>query len=1125
LKRAPAPGRVRLEVGGLLHQPAVGQEIDRALISLPGVQMVESSSATGNVLVLFDPDRWTPESLVVAAGRALGAEAEPVARPEPARRKAAPEIAVRGTPLPGRIRLTIPGLRRNPELEHPLEARIGQIPGVRDARANAWTGSLLVLFDADVCTVEQIVAACRELAEQAPPPIQPWNRSQKARKAQVVAEVEVEVEAAPEEAAEPAVPWHALDTAETAKRLDADVAHGLSRTSVEQRLARFGPNRMPEPAETSLTELVVRQFINAPTALLGIGAGISVATGGLLEAGLIVAVLGINAVVGAATERTGQRAIGALRRTAPVRARVLRDGLEQVVDADLLVPGDVIHLLPNDPVPADARVLDAQRLMVEESALTGESRPVDKIAVPVDPRLTLADRRSVLHRGTTVVGGRGRAIVVETGPRTAIGALHVLAAEAETPPTPLERDLDQLGRWLAGGAGVVCAGVGGLALAWGGTLYTSMELAVSLGVAAIPEGLTALATSVLALASRRMRREGTLIRTLGAAEALGSVTVVCADKTGTLTENRMAAREMYVAGQTLRIGGAALDPTGPFEIDGQAIDLATDPIGPVLHEALLIGVLNSDAELETAPSGELVIDGSATEGALQVAAVKAGCDTNTLRDGCPRLDLRDRSEGRRHMVTVHRRDGQLQALLKGSPEEVLAMCGEIRLPSGTIPLEDELRAEIGSVNAGMAGRAMRVLGLGIRNLPEGYDSDDLAGGYTFLGLIGLVDPIRPAVPAAIKALHGAGIRTVMITGDQALTATAVARELGLSRRGSLHVLEAGDLTAMNAEALRGLVGDVGIFARVPPEMKLAVVRALQANGEVVAMTGDGVNDGPALRAADVGVAMGERGTELARELADVVLSTDDFTHMVNAVEEGRLVRENVRRVLHYMLSTNASEIWVVVGAVAVGLPSPLTPLQLLWLNLVTDIAPGLGLAVEPREPDLMTRPPRDPQEPIIPGKLYRRMLVESAVIAGGALAAYGIGVMRHGVGPVAQTLAFASLLGAQLLHVPLARAGDAPATAGGRPRNKALMAGMAVSAGLQLVALFVPPVTAVLGGAALPLVDLGIAALGAIIPVALIELDRIWRARREAHANRLTPAADPAAPEPGRALRLATETA
>jgi Ca2+-transporting ATPase len=343
----------------------------------------------------------------------------------------------------------------------------------------------------------------------------------------------------------------------------------------------------------------------------------------------------------------------------------------------------------------------------------------------------------------------------------------------------------------------------------------------------------------------------------------------------------------------------------------------------------------------------------------------------------------------------------------------------------------------------------------------------------------------------------------MITGDQALTATAVARELGLSRRGALHVLEAGDLAALSSDALRGLVRDLGIFARVPPEMKLAVVRALQANGDVVAMTGDGVNDGPALRAADVGVAMGERGTELARELADVVLSTDDFAQMVDAVEEGRLVRANVRRVLHYMLSTNASEVWVVAGAVAIGLPSPLTPLQLLWLNLVTDLTPGLGLAVEPREPDVMLQPPRDPKEPILPRPLYRRMLVESGAIAAGALAAYGVGIARHGLGPASQTMAFASLIGAQLLHVPLARAGVGPATRSRRARNNTLRIGMAISAALQLVALFFPPVRAVLGGAALGLADLAIAACGAGLPIAAIEAQRLYTAR-----------ADKALPEP-----------
>ncbi len=1065
---------------GLRRSPSTERTVSEKLGSLPGVKLVEPSALTGNVLVLFDRGRWTPESLLTASGRALGLS--PTNGHVPDERASAAAVSVRSAPAPGRVRLAVPGLRRAPEREPLIEARVRAVPGVQLAHANAWTGNVLVLFDPAACGVDQLVAACADLTE-GPDAVRPsrWRRAQ----GPTVEEVE--------RPGEPMVPWHALDLGAVTGQLAVDPERGLDAAKAQKRRARHGLNRMPETPEPSLLKLLGGQFVNAPTALLAAGAGISIATGGLFEAALIAAVLGINAVVGAGTERTGHRSIAALRQSTAIRARARRSGGDVVLDADELVPGDVIQLVPGDPVPADARLLSVQRLAVEESALTGESRPVDKVTVAVDPRLPLADRRSLVHRGTTVVAGRGTAIVVETGPRTALGQLHALAASADAPPTPMERDLSQTGRRLAVGASTICGGVFGLGVLRGSPLLYSLEVAVSLGVAAIPEGLTALATTVLALASGRLRQKGTLIRTLGAAEALGSVTVVCADKTGTLTENRMAARELYVAGRTVRIGGAALSPRGTFEADGSRLDPRADR---AVERALLVGALCSDAELEVAASGRLVVDGSATEGALQVAALKAGLDPARLRSRYPRRDGRDRADGRRHMLTVHTVRGRPTALMKGSPEEVLGMCERVRLVADVAALDDATRAEIGRVNAEMAGRAMRVLALAQRTLPERYEADELSRGYTFLGLIGLVDPIRPAVPGAVRALHGAGIRTIMITGDQALTATAVARELGLSRRGSLHVLEAGDLSAISPDALRGLVRDVGIFARVPPEMKLAVVRALQANGHVVAMTGDGVNDGPALRAADVGVAMGERGTELARELADVVLSTDDFAQMVDAVEEGRLVRANVRRVLHYMLSTNASEVWVVSGAVAMGLPSPLTPLQLLWLNLVTDLAPGLGLAVEPREPDLMRQPPRDPKEPIIPKPLYRRMLVESGAIAAGALGAYGVGIARHGLGPVAQTMAFASLLGAQLLHVPLARAGNDPATRSDRPRNRTLKVGMAISAALQVVALFFPPVRAVLGGAALGLADLAIAGLGAALPIAAIEAQRLFAARQ-----------------------------
>jgi Ca2+-transporting ATPase len=815
-------------------------------------------------------------------------------------------------------------------------------------------------------------------------------------------------------------------------------------------------------------------------------------TGGLLEAALIATVLGANAAAGALTEQGGRRAIAALRRSVSMRARVRRDARDEQIQADELVPGDVVQLVAGDPVPADGRLVEAHRLRIEESALTGESQPVEKDPTRQSPSMPLADRRSMVYRGTTVVGGRGSALVVATGERTVLGKLHLLAAEAEAPPTPLERDLSRLGRMLAVGAGSICAGILGLGLLRGGGLLQSLEIAVSLGVAAIPEGLTALATSVLALASGRMHRKGTLIRTLGAAEALGSVTVVCADKTGTLTENRMAAHELYTRCGSIRINGPALSVVGRLDFAGPSVDSA------LVERALRVGVLCSDADLEISASGQVTIDGSPTEGALLVAAAKAGLDPVNLQGCYPRIDVRDRSDGRRYMVTVHRIQGELLAEMKGSPEDVLARCETYASTGRVQPVDAVAFDEIAAANSSMAARAMRVLALAERTLPSGYSSADLEGGYTFLGLIGLVDAIRVTVPAAVEALRRAGIRTVMITGDQALTAAAVAQELGLHNSSPPHVLESEELLNFDQETLRARVSDVQVFARVPPELKLAIVRALQANGEVVAMTGDGVNDGPALRAADVGVAMGQHGSELARELADVVLSTDDLGLMPDAVEEGRLVRANIRRVLHYLLTTNASEVWAVAGAVAAGLPSPLTPLQLLWLNLVTDLAPGLGLAMEPREPDLMSRPPRDPREAIVPRPLLQRILGESTAIAAGTLAAYVLGVLRHGRGPVAQSMAFASLVGAQLLHVPFARSGTEPVTRGGRPRNRALTLGVTLSAALQLAALFVAPLRGALGGVELSLADLGIAALGAVVPLLAIEMHRRASAARPA---------------------------
>ena len=1116
-------------------------------------------------------DRGGFEALFAGLGWWLMAiAAEPTSERHPLR--------VLRRPALGRVRLNVAGLHRHPERAADVEAALTALFGVRLASASHLTGNALVIYDPNETDEPAILdAGARRLAEVLSANVAaPAPRANVRQNDQTVA------------SAEPR--WHAREAADVARILGVDVARGLSSDEVAARRAELGPNRLPEPREPSLIATFLGQFANAPSALLAAGAILSVATGGLVDAVLIGAVLVANASIGTVTERSGHRAIAALRRSVAIQARVRRDGEELTLPADDLVPGDMIRLRIGDPIPADARVVAAHRLLVEESALTGESRAVEKAEAPVDLVAPLAERDSMLYRGTIVVGGHGEAIVVETGGRTVLGELRALAAAAQPPPAPLERDLDALGRGMAAGSVALTAGLTGLAVLRGFNPLAAVTTAVALAIAAIPEGLPAIATTVLALGSGRMRRKGTLIRSLPAAESLGSVSVVCADKTGTLTENRMAVRECLVDGHSVVITGSALARRGHFRVGGVAV---APELIPGLREALRIGALCTDAEAigtetggETEKDGEQVrIEGSATEAALLVAAVKAGLDPIALARDLPRIDRRDRGNGRRYMVTVHRRGsgsntpvpgssrpgspgpegqgyragspcpegqgygpsvvsdpigsrpftaessmplpfragtvragtdpagtdpagippGRLVAFAKGSPEAIVDLCDRIAHGDRVVRLIAPTRRKLLDCNAEMGGRGLRVLGLASRELPEDYTDDDLARGFVWHGEIGLADPVRPAVPAAIRSLHRAGIRTVMITGDQAPTATAIARDLRLSRRGSLESVEAAELASLPPEILRDRVRDVGIFARVQPEQKLLVVRALQEGGDIVAMTGDGVNDAAALRAADVGVAMGQSGTELARELSDVVLSTDDFASFVDAVEEGRLVRRNVQRVLHYLLATNASEVWLVGGGIALGLASPLTPLQLLWLNVVSDVGPAVGLATEPAPSDLMARPPRDPREPLVTKSLRRRIVGESLAIALGGLGVYGAGLLRYGAGPVAQTMAFGSMMTAQLLHVSLARTGDRSVESDGAPRNPKLALGVGVSALLQAAALFFPPLRAALGGAAIGLGGLLISLAGAILPILGINLVRALGAPRRRAPLRLLP--------------------
>jgi P-type Ca2+ transporter type 2C len=700
----------------------------------------------------------------------------------------------------------------------------------------------------------------------------------------------------------------------------------------------------------------------------------------------------------------------------------------------------------------------AEGLALNESLLTGEALPVAKDSASVQPETAaVADRHNMAFSGTAVTEGSGVLVVTETGRRTELGRIRTLVGETTMPTTPLERELGVLGRRLAVVSLVLCGGVFVLGV-WRGLGALAMFRSVaSLAVAAVPEGLPTVATTTLALGMRRMAEQGALVRRLGVVESLGATTVICADKTGTVTENRMSVGQWHVGGRDI----AASLPR-PRAGSGES---GPRPLDPGLERALAIGVLCSEAELDGGGAGEITVKGSATEGALLLAARAAGLDDRGLRHSHPVLAMHPRGEGRNWMATVHARPGGGAVLVaKGAPEELLGRSSHVLANGGPEPADLGSRRRILAANARMADAGMRVLGLAYREFPPGDPPS--ADGLVWGGLVGLVDPVRFGVRAAIAACRRAGIRAVLITGDQARTAVAVGRELGLARNGHLRVLEASELAAMNEDVLRGVVREVDIFARVAPAHKYRIVRALQANGEVVAMTGDGVNDGPALKAADAGLAMGARGTDLARDLADVVLLDDDFGSIVAAVEQGRSIHTNIRKALRFLLATNLSEILVTAVATAAGGYQPLAPLHLLWVNLLTDVLPALALGVEPAEQDVMRRPPRRADESILSSRAMASIGAAATAIAGLGLGAYGLGLRWYGPGPATSTLTLTTLVSSQLAYAIACRSEAGPGLRG-FARSPALIGALGGTLALQAGAVLASPLRAVLGTTAL----------------------------------------------------------
>ncbi len=891
--------------------------------------------------------------------------------------------------------------------------------------------------------------------------------------------------------------WHVLSVEAAEDRLQTDVMRGLSQVEAARRLGQFGPNTLAQASQRSTWTIFLAQFRSLIVALLVAATIIAFALGENIDAAAILIVIVLNAGIGFFTEWKAEQALSALQKQSVRFAHVIRDGAEREIPAAELVPGDLIVLAAGARVPADGRIVECIRLQIEEAALTGESLAVTKTSELLEDKdAALGDRLNMAFLGTTITDGRGRALVTATGAKSEVGKIGLLIDEAIVRATPLEQKLSQLGRWLIV---VVLALCGIIVLAgWlrGVTdIWHMLEIGLSLAIAAVPEGLPAVTTMTLALGMQRMARMRALVRRLPAVETLGSVTVICTDKTGTLTKNEMTVCVYSLDQRRVDVTGAGYEPVGTFQSGDTPVVPHDDEH---LALALRIGMLCNDAKVERT-DGRVTLLGDPTEAALIVAAEKAGMNHAVLASDFPRISEVPFDSTSKRMVTVHRTpDGRTMAFVKGSPGTLLAASGAQYLATGVTPLTPEDRQHWEESNKRLAGAALRVLGLAYRELPEGYNECDFARDLIFVGLVGMSDPLRDEAKAAIATCREAGIRTVMITGDQQLTAAEIARQLGIDRDldGSpLRTVHGRELTNLDAADWERAVADAAVFARVSPEHKLQIVEALQQQGQVVAMTGDGVNDAPALKKADIGIAMGIKGTEVAKENADMVITDDNFASIVGAVEQGRIIYGNILRFLHYLLSCNLSEILTVFLALMIGWPLPLVALQILWLNLITDIFPAFALALEPSAPDVMHRPPRDAQESLLTRRFVGLIAWQGILLAGVTLLAFVVGMSWHGTDGDglrrATTMAFMTLALSQVFHAFNARSQKRSAFTSRLFTNVWLWAAVVGCLVLQAAAVYVPLLQRVLHTVPPSISEWGVIAGCSLLPVALVELVKV----------------------------------
>ncbi|MCC6303161.1 MAG: cation-transporting P-type ATPase [Gammaproteobacteria bacterium] len=812
-------------------------------------------------------------------------------------------------------------------------------------------------------------------------------------------------------------PWHSREASGVLSRLETDAARGLSTHDAELRLARHGPNQLPSPPRRPPWLRLLLQFHNVLIYVMLAGAAVTALLEHWVDTGVLLIAVLVNAVIGFIQEGKAESALAAIRRMLSLHATVCRDGERRTVPAESLVPGDIVVLVSGDKVPADLRLIAAKGVQAAEAALTGESAPVEKSSAPVPADSPLGDRQGMLYSGTLIASGMATGVVVATGRDTELGRISVMLEQVRATTTPLLRQMDRFSRWLAGVILLLSAGTFVLGVLWRGHTPGDMFImVVALAASAIPEGLPAIMTITLAFGVRRMASRQAIIRHLPAVETLGSVTVICSDKTGTLTRNEMTVQKLVTAARVWDVSGTGYAPDGGFHLAGTAV-LVDDY--PELAEIGRAALLCNDAALHRRGDA-WQLDGDPTEGALLTLALKAGLDADLTRTGLPRTDVIPFESQHRFMATLHH-DHEDHGLIyvKGAPERILGMCDRQRADDRDQPLDPEYWHRMASE---CAADALRVLAIAVKRLPaprQELHFSDAESGFTLLALFGSIDPPREEAMAAVAECASAGIRVKMITGDHAETARAIGAQLGIGR--GKPALTGGEIEGLDDDRLRRLATDIDVFARASPEHKLRLVQALQANGQVVAMTGDGVNDAPALKRADVGVAMGMKGTEAAKEAADMVLVDDNFATISNAVREGRGIYDNIRKFILFMLPTNGGEGLVVIAAILFELLLPMTPAQVLWINMVTSSTLGLALAFERPEADVMRRRPRDPRESLLSWFFVWRVLMVSLLIMAGTLGLFLWELGRGAALETARTIAVNTVVVAEMFYLLCSR--------------------------------------------------------------------------------------------------------